>query len=168
MQTPAPIVDTDGDGVRDADEVACGGDPNSAARRPERLDGSFAGVDDDGDTLIDEALPAGSEAFDCDGDGFPGSVEAFVFSSAPGDTSRDQIPCAATPTPNDEDPDAWPTDNNDDQRTTLADVLAYIPVFNSVAPGPPYKVRFDLNMSSSITLADVLRFIPFFNQSCAP
>jgi len=75
MPTPAPVVDTDGDGVQDADELACGGDPNNSARRPERVDGSFAGTDDDGDGEFDEALPGGAQAFDCDGDGYRGAPE---------------------------------------------------------------------------------------------
>ncbi len=33
-------------------------------------------MDDDGDTLVDEALPAGAANFDCDGDGFRGSAES--------------------------------------------------------------------------------------------
>ena len=65
-------VDTDGDGVADtvdanddndmlgdAAETACGSDSLSAASRPERIDGLFAGADEDGDTAIDEALPGG-------------------------------------------------------------------------------------------------------------
>ncbi len=71
--------DDDNDLVYDVDEGPCGSDPMDITpplSRPERLDGAFAGVDDDGDTLIDEALPPGAAAFDCDGDGWSGSREA--------------------------------------------------------------------------------------------
>ncbi len=78
------------------------------------------------------------------------------------------VPCPATTTANDEDPDAWPMDNDDDQRVILGDVLRYIPVFNAASPGPPYEARFDLNGDGRITVNDVLLFIPFFNQTCTP
>ncbi len=78
-------------------------------------------------------------------------------------------PCAATPDPNDEPiPDAWPFDFNDDQRAALGDVLSFIPVFNTFAPGPPYEPRHDLNADGGITLADVLLYIPIMNDSCGP
>ena len=59
--------DSDGDGVYDVDEGPCGGDPLNPLLRPERLDGPFHNVDDDGDTDVDEPLPTGSEDYDCDG-----------------------------------------------------------------------------------------------------
>ena len=37
---------------------------------------------------------------------------------------------------------------------------------NTFPPGPPYDVRFDLNVSNSITLADVLKYIPVMKASC--
>ena len=76
--------------------------------------------------------------------------------------------CANTATPDDEGPpDAWPYDHNDDERAALEDVLAYIPVFNSFDPNPPYSPRFDLDASGGITLVDVMLYLPVFNQSCA-
>ncbi len=68
--------DDDNDGVYDLDEGPCGGDPLDANSIPERLDGAFAGVDDDGNDGADEALPPGAAGFDCDGDGYTGTVEA--------------------------------------------------------------------------------------------
>jgi lysophospholipase L1-like esterase len=110
------------------------------------------------------ATPAGDN--DCDG--FTADREVFV-----GTDPADR--CADTTAPDDERGPAflqplspWPPDINDDRSVTLADVLRYIPAFNSVAPGPPYDKRFDMNASNSVTLADVLQFIPFFNQSCTP
>ena len=64
-------LDDDNDEVRDLDEASCGGSTPSSLR-PERVDGTFDNVDDDGDTLTDEALPGGSANFDCDGDGYTG------------------------------------------------------------------------------------------------
>ncbi len=69
-------LDSDGDSAYDVAETNCGGDLLNPALRPERVDGAFAGADDDGDTAIDEALPPGSESFDCDGDGYVGEAEA--------------------------------------------------------------------------------------------
>jgi hypothetical protein len=72
-------TDDDNDLVKDADEAGCGGSTPSSLR-PERVDGAFDNVDDDGDTLTDEALPGGSSTFDCDGDGYRGSAEDHVYS----------------------------------------------------------------------------------------
>ena len=67
--------DDDNDGVGDNEETNCGSNSMNASRRPERIDGVFAGVDDDGDASIDEALPPGAANFDCDGDGYTGAAE---------------------------------------------------------------------------------------------
>ena len=80
-------IDDDNDGVSDVAEPPCGGDPldiTPPLLRPERVDGIlFAGVDDDGDTAIDEALPVGGAGFDCDGDGYTGTAEDHVYSYIP-------------------------------------------------------------------------------------
>ncbi len=85
--------------------------------------------------------------------------------------------CADTIAPNDErgpptfpmEPvSPWPMDNNDDRKAALSDILAYIPVFNTIAPGGLYKARYDLNADSIIGLSDILMFIPFFNITCTP
>jgi CSLREA domain-containing protein len=89
---PGPANDDDADGVRDDSEVSCGGDPTNPNVRPERVDGIFAGVSDDGDPEIDEALPPASSAFDCDGDGYRGASEDHVFSYL-GQLSGDQKVC---------------------------------------------------------------------------
>jgi YVTN family beta-propeller protein len=88
-------ADDDNDLIGDADETACGSDPLDVTpplSRPERVDGAFEGVDDDGDTVPDEALPGGASAFDCDGDGFTGAAENHVFSYVP-QTDGDQKTC---------------------------------------------------------------------------
>jgi hypothetical protein len=96
------VPDSDGDGVYDAAETPCGSNPLDASSIPERLDGVFATVDDDGDTLIDEALPGGSAGFDCDGDGWTGTQEQAIFSAA--NTANDQDPCGNNGWPADLDP----------------------------------------------------------------
>jgi hypothetical protein len=60
--------------------------------KPERVDTTFAGKDDDGDTQIDEALPASALNSDCDGDGYRGSAENNVYSYLP-QTNGDQKRC---------------------------------------------------------------------------
>ena len=77
-----PLTESDADVVYDADETACKGSVYSAAIRPGRIDGVFAGVSDDGNTAIDEALPAGAQNYDCDGDGYKGSIEATTRCAA--------------------------------------------------------------------------------------
>ncbi len=89
---------------------------------------------------------------DADCDGFTSAAEGFMGTHA-------NLACGVT---------AWPVDINDDLHVGLADVLAYIPLFNAVAPGPPYQARYDLNGDSHDGLSDVLRFIPFFNKICTP
>ncbi len=111
----SPIPDSDGDGVYDIDEANCGGDSLNAAIRPERLDGAFAGVDDDGDTAIDEALPGGSAGFDCDGDGWSGSDEMLIFSA--GTTANDQDPCGNN---------GWPADLHPHNILDIGDVTSYL------------------------------------------
>jgi hypothetical protein len=71
-------ADDDGDGIADLVEVGCASDPVDVTpplSRPERVDGAFAGADDDGDTQVDEPLPGGASSFDCDGDGYTGAAE---------------------------------------------------------------------------------------------
>ncbi|MEX2502723.1 MAG: FG-GAP repeat protein, partial [Trueperaceae bacterium] len=67
--------DDDNDLVSDVAEPACEGAPLNASVRPERIDPPFAGIDDDGDTQVDEPLPLGAETYDCDGDGYNGAAE---------------------------------------------------------------------------------------------
>ncbi len=122
---------------------ACGSSSHNSGLRPERSDGPFAGIDDDGDTQVDEALPAGSDDYDCDGDGFKGSAEAHVFGTGAAAT-RDQDPCGAT---------AWPADLNSDaslpsslNRVNVKDLQSFvIPRRLDTSPGDGnYDVRWDL------------------------
>ena len=61
VPTPTPTMDTDGDGITDADEVAYGSDPNNILSTPENSLYAAAtctdGVDNDQDTFTDTADP---------------------------------------------------------------------------------------------------------------
>ena len=48
------------------------------------------------------------------------------------------------------------------------DVAPFITPLNSVAPGPPYTARLDLNMSGNINAFDVVPFIQLLNKACLP
>ncbi len=133
-------TDDDNDGAVDgADLAECGGDPLSTARRPERIDPPFAGVDDDGDGQIDESLPSGASAFDCDGDGYAGTAEAHVFPTAQGD----QDPCGT---------DAWPADLTDAggfsaNKVNISDLASYVGApryLNTNVGTNPGDVRYDV------------------------
>jgi hypothetical protein len=118
-------LDDDGDKVFDVDEddAACDGDSLNPAIRPERLDGVFAGVSDDGDLAIDEALPAGSSGFDCDGDGWKGNQENLIYNDAPS-TGRDQDPCGDN---------GWPS-----ELTGVSNTLNIADIGSFLSPARPF------------------------------
>jgi hypothetical protein len=166
-------ADDDNDRVADVDETACGSDPLDVTpplSRPERLDGVFAGVDDDGDTLTDEALPGGAAGFDCDGDGYTGVAEAHVYSYVP-QTDGDQKVCqeydASFPNTN---PDVrpsrrWPSDVNRSvgppdsfNRVNILDLtslLAPVRYFDTNVGDNPGAVRFDLAPGPALFMTDI-------------
>jgi hypothetical protein len=81
--------EADGDGLSNTLETNCGSDPMHGLWKPERVDTVFAGADEDGDTLVDEALPSSafvgpSPSFDCDRDGYSAYAENHVYSYLPG------------------------------------------------------------------------------------
>jgi hypothetical protein len=130
--------DDDNDGVTDVDEAACGGTTPSMLR-PERRDSPFQATDDDGDTLDDEALPGGSSAFDCDGDGYTGAAEVMIFPSG----NYDQDACNT---------DGWPAElasgSGTEDRVTLADLGSFFAPapapFNTNPPDPGHNDRWDI------------------------
>ncbi len=134
--------DDDNDSVFDLDELNCGGSSQNAGRRPERIDDPFDNTDDDGDTQVDEPLPAGANAFDCDGDHYTGSEEFHVFG---GLTTGDQDACGTA---------AWPADIVDGplpafalNRVQLPDLSSYIlPVrrYNTSPGDTDFDIRWDL------------------------
>ncbi len=72
-------------------------------------------MDDDGDTAIDEALPAGSDGFDCDGDGWSGADEMLIFGAA--DTANDQDPCGNN---------GWAADVDPNNTLNIGDVNSFL------------------------------------------
>jgi hypothetical protein len=159
--------DDDNDGAADAGEGPCGGDQFDAAVIPERINGAYAGVDDDGDTAVDEALPPGSENFDCDDDWFTGNVEMFVFEAA--DTVDDQAPCPETPFPGDDVYDRWPADFDDNQVVNVLDFSQMLPpFFGSTTGDPNYRPRRDLLPDGVINVLDLRGVLPpVFGHVCA-
>jgi len=144
----------DSDTIKDGPETRCGSDPAQSRWRPERLDWRFAGVDNDGDALVDEPLPPGVGGYDCDGDGYSGAAEDHVFGATGG---RDQDACGNN---------GWPADLFSDgvslNTITLQDVASFLaPVRRlDTSPGDAgYNVRWDLVPGSTggkqINLVDV-------------
>ncbi len=146
------LLDSDGDGVPDTTD-AC---PNDASND---VDGDGFGDACDGcpSTATSWTTPFG----DTDCDSFIDSIEAFV-----GTDSTDS--CANTAAEDDEADDGWPADTNDNQFVNTFDVAPFITPLNSVAPGPPYTARLDLNMSGNINAFDVVPFIQLLNKACLP
>ena len=146
--------DSDADGV-----------PNASDNCPSVANADQANTDGDQwgnacDNCPGTATPWFVPAGDTDCDGFMDTRETFLTTDA-------NSACAADNGANNEGlPDRWPFDFDDNQRAALADVLAYIPVFNSTDPVAPYDPRYDLDQSGGIRLADVLSFIPVFNKLC--
>jgi len=127
--------------------------------------------DTDADTILDgsdncpnwintaQALPAWTvPAQDSDCDGWNRTREQHVGT----DPTKH---CNGTAALNDE-PDAWPTDFNDNRFTTLADVSAFNPTYNKLQNDQGYNQRFDLNTSNSVTLSDVSLMNAFYNKTC--
>ena len=153
-------LDDDNAGVYDPDEIACGGNPTVAALRPERVDGSFSGVDDDGDTQVDEGLAASAAGYDCDGDGFKGSAEDHVFSYL-GQTNGNQKTCQdydmSFPNPTQKPSKRWPSDLNGSSfslnKINIQDLAAFtnpIRYLNKDVGTNPNDVRLDLVPGSTV------------------
>jgi YD repeat-containing protein len=144
---PVSFQVDDGDGIPGAIEDACGSNRHDPSSTPERLNGR----DDDGDGLIDEPLPPGAEAFDCDGDGYIGSTENHVFASAGGD----QVTCGLSGWPSDFVSGGIPDSTN---RATLPDVTSFLgPVrhLNTNAGDNPGNIRWDTSPGPGILPFDI-------------
>jgi hypothetical protein len=158
--------DDDNDKVYDVDETPCGANPFSSAR-PERLDTPFS---DDGDAAVNEPLPAGSEGFDCDGDGWTGNDEMGTYAAA--GTANDQDPCGNS---------GWPSDlMGSENRLSIADINSFVsPMrpdgsfnkFGHPVPDPddPNIGRWDLRQPSNgvIDIGDLNRLNPGVNTNIA-
>ncbi|HET9476934.1 MAG TPA: hypothetical protein VFP63_05560 [Dehalococcoidia bacterium] len=156
-------VDSDGDAVADDVEVGCGSNPNNGNSIPERIDGVYAGQDDDLDAAIDELLPAGAAGFDCDRDGYSGSVEANVYAPS---AQGDQDPCGtnASPPTVPPSPIGWPADllgggiPDSTGRVNVLDITSFLaPVryFGTNTGSNPGDVRWDLVPGPGIFLTTI-------------
>jgi hypothetical protein len=58
---------------------------------------------------VNEPLPPGAEAYDCDGDGFVGEEESMI-------TTGNQDPCGS----------GWPADLTGDNKLNIADFTSFI------------------------------------------
>jgi hypothetical protein len=155
------IVDTDGDGIPDNVEVGCGSNPNNGLSIPERIDGVYAGVDDDLDVQIDEALPAGSVSFDCDRDGYIGSTENHLYSP---NTQGNQDPCGTNVIPPTVPATAvgWPADTNGNGGSAglvnlldLTSFLAPIRYLGTNVGAHPGDRRWDLVPGAGVLTTDI-------------
>jgi hypothetical protein len=172
--TVAGLDDTDGDSIPDVVEIACGSDHLGAGSIPERIDGPFAGLDDDGDTEVDEPLPPGSESYDCDGDGYVGAAESHVYSYK-AQTTGDQKVCREydtsfpDPLQNSQPSLRWPADLKGSgasvNKVDLLDLASYVaPIryLNTDVGTRPGDVRWDVVQSAigaDINLLDLANIV---------
>jgi hypothetical protein len=155
--------DDDNDSEADGIESSCGSDPFNAASLPERVGGSFTGIDDDADDQTDELLPGSALAVDCDGDGFTGITENHVY---PLNVQGDQDACGAALN------GGWPADfvsggtPSSTDRVTIQDVASFLaPVryFNTNIGTHPGDQRWDIvpgkgPLSSDVNVQDLSQF----------
>jgi WD40-like Beta Propeller Repeat len=147
-------TDSDGDLIANPVEGKCGSNPLSAGSRPERID---TPGDDDGDGLVNEALPTGSELSDCDGDGFSGTVELSVFAAV--NTASDQKKCGVN---------AWPADVNNDGYSDISDVIPILNYFGERVP--PTPVRYNIapdQPDGFVDITDIVKILNYFGSGCA-
>jgi hypothetical protein len=144
--------DSDFDAFPDNTEYFCGSPRESRTLVPERSD---TAVDDDGDGLINEPLPAKSDPFDCDGDGYTGLSEASI-------TTLPHDPCGLNGWSSnlvDPSPPPSPAAN----RVDLYDILSFVAPdrrLDTNSGEPFFSVRWDISPGSGgqenqINIADL-------------
>lgn len=170
-------TDTDGDGQGDACDSDADGDgiANGADNCPYFYNpGQAPCPDADADGIPDSVdnCPAikntdqndfnanglGDACDDFDGDTFTDQLELYVG------TNTNQR-CPSDTTRNNENPDSTPYDNDDNRIVNGQDLLAYAPVFGTLGPNLPFKIRFDVNMDDKINGQDLLKFAPYFGKA---
>jgi hypothetical protein len=140
-------------------------------------------VSEDGDAEVDEALPGGVGAFDCDGDGYSGDAEDNVYSYI-GQLDGDQKTCqeydtnftAVDPNQTVAKPSLrWPSDFNNASspldsfnKISILDLTSFlVPVkyLNTDLGANPGAVRWDLKpgpgvvFSTDINLEDLIALL---------
>jgi hypothetical protein len=119
------------------------------------------GVDDDGDTLVDEEPDTDYDGVnncnddDDDGDGFSDALEEYV-GTAPLANCPWVVGVHA----------AWPPDFDNSQDVNILDVLAMKPSFGSSQGEETFAARSDLDASGDVNILDVLSLKPYFSDSC--
>ena len=171
--TPPSAGDDDGDDVDNIVEYECGSEYSDPDSVPERVDGAFFGIDDDGNDGPDEALPSGASAFDCDGDGYTGAEEDHVYSyigQLDGDqktcqeydtnfTAVDPLQTAATPSlrwPSDFNSSASPLDSFN--RLNILDIVSFLAPVKYLGTNlgtNPGDVRWDLTPGKGVFVTDI-------------
>jgi hypothetical protein len=161
--------DTDGDSFLNVKEAESGSSPLDAGSTPEECDG----LDNDGDTLVDDGWP------DADGDGLADCLDPDI------DTDGDGV---ANPDDPDDDndgfsdeqeifmglsslaacgPDAWPPDMDNNTEVDVLDILLYKPVIGSkLGVDVNYDRRYDLDANAEVNVLDVLLYKPLISTSC--
>jgi hypothetical protein len=138
--------DDDGDGLSDADETSCCGDPMDPNKKPERVD--LPG-DEGNDGSSGNGLPGG-DAYDCDGDGFSGAAEAHISAlRRPG--------CRGLDSPNDLVSGSFPESTN---RITLPDLTSFLAPVRRLDSSPgdadgDFDVRWDLAPGPGVFLSHI-------------
>ncbi|MBI1885216.1 MAG: hypothetical protein HYS09_02705 [Chloroflexi bacterium] len=122
-----------------------------------------ASPDDDSDTVSNECDPCPANP-DCDGDGYNDAIELRVRTNPvpPGGF------CSADSTADNEEPDARPTDLNDDRAVSGADLSAIAAeVGTSVPPAPVRKdIAPDPAGDNAISGADLSRVAAVIGTAC--
>ena len=175
--TPCAGVDTDGDGLSDADEINIHGtDPNDP-------DTDNDGLNDGDEVNIHNTDPLDA---DSDDDGLSDGDEVNVHGTDPNDSDSDddtfddgkEVFMATDPLdncPNNVDHDAWPPDmastqgfGKHDGTVNILDIVQLTPpTFNTSPPNPNYLERKDLDANGTINILDIVQLTPpVFNTSC--
>jgi hypothetical protein len=165
--------DNDNDGYWDNDEINKESDPFDPSSTPEVCDG----LDNDGDTLIDEGYdrdPANGiadclEDTDTDGDTVPNPVDDDDDGDGFSDAAEQRMGTdhlAACPTTY--GTDAWPWDINRDTHANILDVGLFRSVLSRETGKRLYNARFDLKADGKVNILDVSMYSSVIGTSCTP
>jgi hypothetical protein len=156
--------DADGDGFLNAKEEARGSDPLSAASTVEECDG----LDNDGDTEVDEDYPDTNPGgpkdcldplVDTDGDTLVNTVDSDDDNDGFSDVREIFIGLSSLEACG---LDAWALDTKYDRVINILDIVPFIGPLRSGV----YDRRFDLNTDHQVNILDVVLYIPELDETC--